>query len=63
LERVLISELGIIVAQGLVNTREHLESLVVAHETGLHSMQQYLNTRKTRRQGAGNVDQETPKEA
>jgi methylamine dehydrogenase accessory protein MauD len=32
---VLISELGIIVAHGLVNTREHLESLVVAHETGL----------------------------
>ena len=60
---VRISELGIIVAHGLVNTREHLESLVVAHETGLHSMQQYLNTRKTHRQGAGNVDQETPKEA
>jgi methylamine dehydrogenase accessory protein MauD len=60
---VLISELGIIVAHGLVNTREHLESLVVAHETGLHTLQQYLNTRRTRRQGAGDVDQETPKEA
>lgn len=49
---VLISELGIIVAQGLVNTREHLESLVVAHETGLRSVQEYLNARKTRRQDA-----------
>ena len=56
---VLISELGIIVAHGLVNTREHLESLVVAHETGLHSLQQYLNARKTRPQGTGNVDQVT----
>jgi methylamine dehydrogenase accessory protein MauD len=41
---VLISELGIIVAQGLVNTREHLESLIVAHETGLRSVQEYLNS-------------------
>jgi methylamine dehydrogenase accessory protein MauD len=47
---VLISELGIIVAQGLVNTREHLESLVVAHETGLRSVQEYLNARKSRTQ-------------
>lgn len=45
---VLISELGIIVAQGLVNTREHLESLVVAHETGLRSVQEYLHARKAR---------------
>jgi len=43
---VLISELGLVVAQGLVNTREHLESLVVAHETGLRSVQQYLRARK-----------------
>lgn len=45
---VLISELGVIVAQGLVNTREHLESLVVAHETGLRSVQEFLSTRKAR---------------
>jgi methylamine dehydrogenase accessory protein MauD len=57
---VLISELGIIVAQGLVNSREHLESLVVAHETGLRSVQDYLNTRRSRRQGASSA-QETPK--
>jgi methylamine dehydrogenase accessory protein MauD len=44
---VLISELGVLVAQGLVNSREHLESLVVAHETGLKSVQEYLERRKT----------------
>jgi methylamine dehydrogenase accessory protein MauD len=60
---VLISELGIIVAHGLVNTREHLESLVVAHETGVHSMQQYVNARQTRPQRTGNVGQETSKQA
>jgi methylamine dehydrogenase accessory protein MauD len=40
---VLISDLGIIVAQGLVNTREHLESLIEVHQTGLRSVQEYLN--------------------
>ncbi|MET0658898.1 MAG: thioredoxin domain-containing protein, partial [Steroidobacteraceae bacterium] len=49
---ILISELGIIVAQGLVNTREHLESLIVAHETGLRSVQEYLSARKQRRDDA-----------
>jgi methylamine dehydrogenase accessory protein MauD len=44
---VLIGELGIVAAQGLVNTREHLESLVIAHETGLRSVQEYLSARKT----------------
>ncbi len=43
---ILIDELGIIVAQGLVNSREHLESLVVAHETGLRSVQEYLQARR-----------------
>lgn len=47
---VLISELGIIVAQGLVNTREHLESLIVAHEMGLKSVQEYLAARKSKRE-------------
>lgn len=42
---VLTSELGIVVAQGLVNTREHLESLVVAHESGLRSVQEYSAVR------------------
>lgn len=42
---VLVSEAGIIVAQGLVNSREHLESLVTAHELGLRSVQEYLAKR------------------
>jgi methylamine dehydrogenase accessory protein MauD len=46
---ILVGELGIIVAQGLVNTREHLESLVVAHETGMRSVQDYLRLRKRTR--------------
>lgn len=58
---VLISELGIVVAQGLVNTREHFESLVVAHETGLRSVQEYLSARKSRRQSSVITDQETHK--
>ncbi len=41
---VLVSAAGIIVAQGLVNSREHLESLVTAHELGLRSVQEYLAT-------------------
>lgn len=42
---VLISAAGIIVAQGLVNSREHLESLVTAYELGLRSVQEYLAQR------------------
>ncbi len=42
---VLISEIGVIVAQGLVNSREHLESLVVSHQTGVKSVQEYLRNR------------------
>ena len=42
---VLVSELGLIVAQGLVNSREHLESLTTAHELGLRSVQEYLARR------------------
>jgi methylamine dehydrogenase accessory protein MauD len=44
---VLIADSGMVVAQGLVNTREHLESLLVAHETGMQSVQQYLQSRKS----------------
>jgi methylamine dehydrogenase accessory protein MauD len=44
---VLISESGMVIAQGLVNSREHLESLIVAHETGLHSVQDYLKWKKS----------------
>lgn len=42
---VLVNELGVIAAQGLVNSREHLESLVTAHELGLRSVQEYLARR------------------
>jgi methylamine dehydrogenase accessory protein MauD len=39
---VLIDEAGKLTSTGLVNTREHLESLFVAKETGVSSIQQYL---------------------
>lgn len=39
---VLLDETGLIRAKGLVNSREHLESLVVARETGYASIQEYL---------------------
>jgi methylamine dehydrogenase accessory protein MauD len=45
---VLVNELGVIAAQGLVNSREHLESLVTAHELGLRSVQEYLAGRVSR---------------
>jgi len=40
---VLIDEAGKLSSTGLVNTREHLESLFVAKETGVGSIQQYLS--------------------
>lgn len=39
---VLLSTAGTIVARGLANTREHLESLVVADELGVSSVQEFL---------------------
>lgn len=42
---VLIDEAGVVRAKGLVNSREHLESLLVAKETGYASIQQYLDAR------------------
>jgi methylamine dehydrogenase accessory protein MauD len=42
---VLVSGPGVIVGQGLVNSREHLESLVTAYELGLRSVQDYLARR------------------
>jgi methylamine dehydrogenase accessory protein MauD len=39
---VLIDERGVVAAQGLVNTREHLESLFEAHREGVASIQEYL---------------------
>ncbi|HEX5079985.1 MAG TPA: hypothetical protein VFV80_12610 [Geminicoccaceae bacterium] len=39
---VLIDAGGVIRSKGIVNSREHLESLLVAQETGYASMQDYL---------------------
>jgi methylamine dehydrogenase accessory protein MauD len=43
---VLIGEDGTLLSKGLVNSREHLESLVTAHELGLVSVQDYLKRSK-----------------
>ena len=42
---VLIDAEGVIRAKGLVNSREHLESLVIAEETGYGTIQAYLRAR------------------
>lgn len=41
---LLIDEDGVLRAKGLVNTREHLESLISAKEAGVGSIQEYLKT-------------------
>jgi methylamine dehydrogenase accessory protein MauD len=40
---VLIDERGTVRAKGLVNTREHLESILQAREIGVASIQEYLS--------------------
>jgi methylamine dehydrogenase accessory protein MauD len=50
---VLIDEAGKLCSTGLVNTREHLESLFVAKETGVSSIQQYLGQRAPRQASSG----------
>jgi methylamine dehydrogenase accessory protein MauD len=52
---VLIDREGIIRSKGIVNSREHLESLLIAQETGYASMQDYL-----RGSAPGSVGAETP---
>jgi len=42
---ILIDAAGVIRAKGLVNNREHLESLIVAEETGFGTIQAYLAAR------------------
>ena len=39
---VLLDETGTVLSKGLVNSREHLESLIVAHEMGIRSVQDYI---------------------
>jgi methylamine dehydrogenase accessory protein MauD len=53
---VLIDREGVIRAKGLVNSREHLESLVVAEETGYGSIQAYLKARDARGIAAAEVN-------
>jgi methylamine dehydrogenase accessory protein MauD len=43
---VLIDEQGVVRAKGLVNTREHLESIVQAKQMGVASLQEYLTNRQ-----------------
>jgi len=50
---VLIDAAGKLSATGLVNTREHLESLFVAQERGVASIQQFLRERGTQRASLG----------
>ncbi len=45
---VLIGADGILLSKGLVNSREHLESLVTAHELGVVSVQDYLKNSKSK---------------
>jgi methylamine dehydrogenase accessory protein MauD len=40
---VLLDENGVLLSKGLVNSREHLESMVIAQEMGVRSVQDYLN--------------------
>ena len=50
---VLIDEAGKLSAAGLVNTREHLDSLFVAKERGVASIQQFLGQRDAQRAPLG----------
>jgi methylamine dehydrogenase accessory protein MauD len=50
---VLIDEAGKLSSTGLVNTREHLESLFVAKETGVSNIQAFLSQRGQRRASSG----------
>ncbi|MDT0508315.1 methylamine utilization protein MauD [Novosphingobium sp. MMS21-SN21R] len=43
---VLLDAEGTILSKGLVNSREHLESLVIAHEMGIATVQDYISKLK-----------------
>ena len=49
---VLLDASGLLAAKGLVNSREHLESLTVSHATGHRSLQAYLQTHRPARASA-----------
>lgn len=44
----LIGADGILISKGLVNSREHLESMITAHELGVVSVQDYLKNSKSK---------------
>jgi methylamine dehydrogenase accessory protein MauD len=46
---VLLDERGVVIARGLINSREHLESLFEAKRLGVASLQEYLERRGTER--------------
>src|SRR4030095_1559309 len=48
----LVDAAGIVRAKGLVNTREHVESLFEAMERGVASIQDYLGAQEQRAEGA-----------
>jgi methylamine dehydrogenase accessory protein MauD len=50
---VLVDEAGIVRSHGIVNTREHLESLVEAHERGVASIQEYFRNSGAATDGRG----------
>jgi methylamine dehydrogenase accessory protein MauD len=45
---VLLDERGIVLARGLINSREHLESLFEAKRLGVASVQDYLESQQSR---------------
>jgi methylamine dehydrogenase accessory protein MauD len=47
---VLLDNEGVVRAKGLVNTREHLESIIAAKQMGIASIQDYLKTRHSHEQ-------------
>jgi hypothetical protein len=49
---ILIDAAGFIRAKGLVNSREHLESLLIAQESGFATIQAYLASRGAAPDGA-----------
>jgi methylamine dehydrogenase accessory protein MauD len=49
---VLLDDAGVIAAKGLVNSREHFESLIVAKESGYATIQSYLKAQSSRNSSA-----------
>jgi methylamine dehydrogenase accessory protein MauD len=60
---ILIDADGVIRAKGLVNSREHLESLAIAQETGYGSIQDYLAARRYVQSGQAQQPSAAPRDA